>query len=221
MSVMNNVQQQLSAAKTQSDHFEKRLIEQQGAVEKSFAGLKLNIDDGLKAARGDLHEEILRSNKALQAQIDVMKAASSSAPLPDLRALKKEILQEVATSSSSSARPPFQFSAQNFNAVNGGGAARSEPSTYISTRLFIKGWCPYGMDSTKGLSSETALKIGHSILAFLPCDMSSDLAPEPLRAPYHKNRQISINLKEDIGPKRAMEIARFLSDYVKGHNILI
>jgi hypothetical protein len=215
---------------TQMDELRRNNLDMQAklaAVENQF---------GIKQLRSDFSLEI--SNRLAQAapvdhengmaklRRDILlevKGQQSSSSYADIAKLRSDILTDVKVQLSSAslssaasqrvaARPPIL-------------AAPGQPGAsehFIPTKFFIKGWCGFGEETTKGISTQVGEDAGRKLIGTLPEHFKALLAKtDTVRAPFYKNRQIVVNLRDDIEAGSAYELAKFMSEALKTNNIKI
>ena len=90
---------------------------------------------------------------------------------------------------------------------------------FVARKVFIKGFCEFGKDSTDGISTEEAGLVGAAMVGLLAPPLRT--AVEKILAPFFKNRQITLILKEDSPPETAWEMVQNLNEAIKsgGHNV--
>jgi hypothetical protein len=90
-------------------------------------------------------------------------------------------------------------------------------SKFVARKIFARGWCNYGCESTEGMKTADLLVAGESLYQMLPSEMQSWMEPQGKRyhAPHYRNRQLQINLN-DTGPDDAgWQICRIINDRLK------
>ena len=95
---------------------------------------------------------------------------------------------------------------------------------FIPRKIFLKGWCEFGKDSEQGLSSANALKLGVKITSMLDagllCHLHADM-PRRFSAPFLKNRQLTIFLRDDCPDTAAWDVTSALNTLISdnGYNV--
>ena len=94
-----------------------------------------------------------------------------------------------------------------------------QSARFVARKVFIKGFCEFGKDATDGISTEEAGLVGAAMVNLLPSSLKATV--ERILAPYFKNRQITLILREDSAPETAWEMVQNLNEVIKsgGHNV--
>ena len=83
-------------------------------------------------------------------------------------------------------------------------------------KLFLKGWCSFG-ESNLEIDSATAEGIGNHVVMKLPEKFKNVI--DKVSAPYFKNRQTTIFLKEPVAPQLAWELCSVIRDVIEQHHL--
>jgi hypothetical protein len=204
-------------------------------MQAKLAAVENQVD--LKQLRTDLSAEI--TNRLAQATpldhrsdmaklrsdilLEVKGQQSTSSSYADMVKLRSDIMSDVkvhlSSASSSSAAPQRVATRPPIIAAPGQTGALER---FIPTKIFIKGWCGFGEETTKGISTQVGEDAGRKLIGSLPEHFKASLAKtDTVRAPFYKNRQIVVNLRDDIEAGSAYELAKFMSEALKTNDIKI
>jgi hypothetical protein len=106
--------------------------------------------------------------------------------------------------------------------VQSAAAARAgQPSRlpFVPDKMFLRGFCAYGKDATQGLSQERALKLLDLCRGHLPAEHRHVIGSREPSAPYRRNRQVTIWVREGTTRDETMECAKAWSIALKAANI--
>jgi hypothetical protein len=193
-------------------------------IEECREGMDIKIEQmrdeaaGLKRGMDTLATKV--------SQIDDLKSrfdSLSTAAVADFDQVKfkSEVLSELQTlcngAASSRSAPPVHVEIPvRPRAVSGGSSSGFQAERFIAKKVFLKGWCPFGKDSTHGLSSESAKEMATKLMSSIPTHMREyiDMNKSPY-CPFFKNRQISFVLHDSAPDSAAYDISRAWNDKLK------
>lgn len=186
-----------------------RMDSQQDAMNKKLEDIKEHVDIGLRLNKDEMHETLRASNKALQAQIDDLKSISITHF--DAVEFKKTLISEFG-----------QYCSAHSSLPPAGGplppmAQQKANGNFIANRIFLKGFCNYGMDQQHGIRKEKGEIIAKTIISALPLETQFRIQKDArgYSAPFLKNRQIVIHLVEGIAQGEAYEIAQHINGVIE------
>jgi hypothetical protein len=156
--------------------------------------------------------------------LEVKGQQSTSSSYADIAKLRSDIMSDVkvqlSSASSSSSAAPARVAARLPSLAASAQPGQSE--RFIPTKIFIKGWCGFGEETTKGISTQVGEDAGRKLIGTLPEHFKALLAKtDTVRAPFYKNRQIVVNLRDDIEAGSAYELAKFMSEALKSNDIKV
>lgn len=169
--------------------------------------LKSRVDTGLQLCRDELREGIKSSDNKLAALEVQFAALRATIKIETTADLLEEMKKHKATASAFVALPHLP---------SGPASSTDRNIPWIANKIFLKGWCAYGSDA-EALSSENAEAIGASIISKLPLHLFSKIAK--VSAPYFKNRQITLHLKENLEKNEPWDICSGIRSAIVAHNL--
>jgi hypothetical protein len=192
-------------------------VENQFDIKQLRTDLSLEITNRLaQATPFDHGSDMAKLRSDILLEVKGQQSTSSYADIAKLRSdIMSDVKVQLSSSSSSSSAAPSRVAARPPSL-----AASAQPGSserFIPTKIFIKGWCGFGEETTK--VGEDA---GRKLIGTLPEHFKALLAKaDTVRAPFYKNRQIVVNLRDGIEAGSAYELAKFMSEAVKSNDIKI
>ena len=215
----------------QMDELKRNHIEMQAklaAVENQFDVSKLRSDLTLEiTTRLAAVSAVEHGGDMAKLRSDVghdVKGQLSSSSTSEWAKLRSDILSDVkvqmSSASSSASTAPSRAAARP--PLLAGPTLQGQGERCIPTKIFIKGWCGFVEETAKGISTKVGEEAGRKLIATLPDHFKAHLAKtDTVRAPFYKNRQIVVNLRDDVEAGAAHDLAKFLSEASKTNNIKI
>lgn len=123
--------------------------------------------------------------------------------------LMEEVKKHEATAAAFAVAPPIPV-------VNSSSSSSDRNTPWIANRILLKGWCACGSNGD-ALYSEKAEAIGTSVVAKLPLHLSSKI--DKVSAPYFKNRQITLHLKDNLANNDPWDICTAIRSAITSNNL--
>jgi len=184
-----------------------------------FASLKHDFESSLSLCRDDLRDGLTSvGNKpgALDARVTGMHDALEAR----VTGMRSELVLEVTKNLEADLAKKSQvFAAPPPLPMSSGGASSSSASrepAWVAKKLFIKGWCSFG-ESNSEVDSATAEGIGNHVVQKIPEKFKNVI--DKVSAPYFKNRQATIFLKEPVAPQMAWELCSAIRSAIEQHGL--
>jgi uncharacterized coiled-coil protein SlyX len=188
-----------------------------------FAQLQQLIVQNQEAMRGNqeamrgMTTEMQSLRQDLSARMDRTDTRMQNFELQvsDVSAAVAGLTSRVRELEAAGARPPARVDLI-------GNMQQSHPH-FVSERIFLKGWCAYGAETTEGLSKAACEKVFAALVSKLPHAAVSLMAPADKRmlAPYFRNRQITVYLRQDPGREDGYELARMINACIADNNMTV
>jgi hypothetical protein len=201
-----------------------QLTTQMGALQTSATAQQQQIDSSLKLSHDSLRVELFEKLEDFKNSIGTIPAATG----------KQELMAELKQYINEKAKTAAATTAANISTSTGSSGPRPvdiralvPPMTslkFIPRTIFLKGWCEFGKDSEQGLSSANALKLGVKITSMLDpgllCHLHADM-PRRFSAPFFKNLQLTIFLRDDCPDTAAWDVTSALNILISdnGYNV--
>ena len=179
---------------------------------KQFTEVKNDCKNMCHEMREDLTRELKESMKTESARLEsMMKQNASGMPqpihVPDPWATAAQNLQQHAKPPAPGGFSGFGTSAPQMPHA---AAAQQSESAWEPEHVFLRGWCGFGEEEQKGMSSAEASRIWAQMLALLPNEIKQSVVK--IYAPYRKNRQIRITVRG--GSKGCWDLKEAITEVV-------
>ena len=222
ISLLQFLRGQITTIISQGAAIDSKLVAQQSVVLGKIDEVKQCLDsrtDSLDAKFLDLEFENYKLKEQLRAlglRIDAGGSGSSSDDF------KHVIVEEVAMAASAfprvavaAAAPPAPLRSRL--------ASAPADMRFVSRKVFIRGWCSFGEETTSGLSQVQALRVANDLINSLSSSMQSMLEVGDRRcvAPFFKNRQITVNISAEAPHDSAYSISRALNELITSQSLHI
>ena len=207
LALLQSMQGQIATISSQGAAIDSK----QSVVLGKIDEVKLSLDfriDSLDAKFLNLEVE----NNKLKEQLSALGLrVDAGGPGSSPEAIKKVIVEEVAKAASSIPRVAAPSAPLGHRP-----APAAADMRFVSRKIFIRGWCAFGEESTSGLSQVQALHVANGLVDSLSTFMKSMLEIGDRRcvAPFFKNRQITVNISAEAPHDSAYSISRALNDHI-------
>jgi hypothetical protein len=194
------------------------LLARDGQIQADLEALKTDFRCEAAAIRNDLGADIVSVKKTLQDKEDCLRR--------DFEALK--LLVTSSSAGPSGLGPPGPGASGSRGAPRAPAppvVTRGQPQQFhfVPDRLFLRGWSPFVRNEaerkSQGLSEEQCQDVANTVLKNLPREFRDMI--EFVRAPYYRNHQIALLLRESVTSDQAFAVSRRLNDLIKSSGIKV